>query len=250
MTLADRIDYTIRRSTRARHVWLRVSPVGELVVVLPVGYDSRRVPALLKEKRKWIERTTSRVRAASADSNVLEHKPVPDSVRFEATNEKWVIHRRPTSSSLTTVRERDEGVLEIVGNTADADACRRALRRWLVRSARTRLVPWLVALGTELGFRVGRVSIRSQRTRWASCSRKRDISLNTRLLFVNTELARHVLLHELCHTRHLNHSAKFWSLLSRHDSDFARHRRELKEAWGRTPLWLLDGPERPPSSVD
>ena len=64
MTPADRMDYTIRRSTRARHVWLRVSPAGELVVVLPVGYDARRVPALLKEKRKWIERTRSRLLAA------------------------------------------------------------------------------------------------------------------------------------------------------------------------------------------
>lgn len=71
-----------------------------------------------------------------------------------------------------------------------------------------------------------------------------------RLLFVKPGLARHVLLHELCHTGHMNHSEKFWSLLTRHDPDCVRHRRELREAWGQVPAWLVDGPENGPMTVD
>ena len=220
------------------------------MVVLPIGYDARRVPSLLEAKRAWIERTTRKLRSAHVALNAGERGHVPERVRFAATNEEWTVQRRESVAARTTVREKVSGVLEIVGDTGETDKCREALRRWLVRSARSRLEPWVRELGTELGFRVGRVSVRSQRTRWASCSKKGDISLNTRLLFVQPELARHVLIHELCHTRQLNHSARFWSLLTRHDPDCARHRRELKEAWGQVPEWLIDGQVQGPPTVD
>jgi len=244
------MEYTIRRSSRARHVWLRFSPGGDLVVVLPVGYDARRVPSLLKERRQWVEKTEARLRQRRSEAEARQRVSIPESIQFSATGEEWIVRWCSCPKRRTAVRETSDGVLEVVGNTVDMNACCDALRRWLVRAARKRLEPWLRELGEGLGLRVGRVSIRSQRTRWASCSRKGDISLNVRLLFVKPELARHVLLHELCHTRHMNHSDKFWALLTRHDPDCLRHRHELRESWGLVPPWLLDGPARGPKTVD
>jgi len=244
------MEYTIRRSSRARHVWLRFSPAGDLVVVLPVGYDARRVPSLLKERYEWVEKTEARLRQRRAEAEARQPTSIPESIQFAATGEEWIVRWCSCPERRTTVRETSDGVLEVVGNTDDMSACRDALRRWLVRAVRRRLEPWLRELGDGLGFRVGRVSIRSQRTRWASCSRRGDISLNVRLLFVKSELARHVLLHELCHTRQMNHSDKFWALLTSHDSECLRHRRELRDAWGLVPAWLSDGPANGPMTVD
>jgi predicted metal-dependent hydrolase len=233
------MEYTIRRSTRARHVWLRFSPAGALVVVLPAGYDARRVPALLKEKRTWLEKTARRLEERRGDTEAQVSATIPMSVKFMATGEKWTVLRRPSPAQRHTARETSHGVLEIAGNSDDTNACLTALRRWLVRAARKRLEPWLRQLADENGFRIGRVSIRSQRTRWASCSRRGDMSLNVRLLFVEPELARHVLLHELCHTKHLSHSKRFWSLLGQYDQEYVRHRGELKAAWRQAPSWLI-----------
>jgi len=244
------MKHTIRRSNRARHVWLRISHDGELIVVVPVGYDASRVPSLLEEKRLWIERASSRLRAQSAGWPADDLVTVPRTIRFEATGEEWTIQHRSCATERTTARVTGDGVLEVRGEVGHTHVCREALRRWLSRAARARLEPWIRQLAVESGFRVGRVSIRSQRTRWASCSRRGDISLNTRLLFVSPELVRHVLLHELCHTKHLNHSEKFWSLLERHDPACARHRLELRAAWGQTPSWLFGRNGANPKEAD
>jgi len=244
------MEHTIRRSNRARHVWLRISRDGDLVVVVPVGYDASRVPSLLEEKRLWIERASSRLRAQSAGWPADDRVALPRTIRFEATGEGWTVQHRSSTNRRTAARVVSDGVLEVRGEVDQTDACREALRRWVVREARVRLESWLRQMAVESGFRVGRVSIRSQHTRWASCSRRGDISLNTRLLFVTPELVRHVLLHELCHTKHLNHSSKFWSLLERHDPDCARHRLELRAAWGQAPSWLYGQNGAGPSEAD
>lgn len=244
------MEYTIRRSNRARHVWLRFSPAGTLVVVLPAGYDAGRVPALLQEKRGWLEKTAARLRVQRAKVEEQASATTPATVRFLATNEEWSVVHGPATLKSHTVRETGDGVLEILGDPDDTGACLSALRRWLVRTARTRLEPRLRQLAEENGFRVGRISIRSQRTRWASCSRRGDISLNVRLLFVEPELTRHVLLHELCHTKHLSHSKRFWSLLRQYDRDCVQHRAALRAAWRRVPSWLSGWSATGTGSVD
>jgi predicted metal-dependent hydrolase len=82
-----------------------------------------------------------------------------------------------------------------------------------------------------------------QRSRWGSCSPKLKISLNASLLFLPPHLVRYVLVHELCHTRHLDHSRRFWSLVARHEPLHKDRRRELAALRYEVPGWVH---ERPP----
>lgn len=82
------------------------------------------------------------------------------------------------------------------------------------------------------------VVIRAQRSRWGSCSAKGDISLNYQLLFLPRELARHVLLHELCHTVELNHSARFWRTVHRFEPELERMRKDMRRSWSHVPAWV------------
>jgi len=95
----------------------------------------------------------------------------------------------------------------------------------------------------QRGFKFGRVLVKSQRTRWGSCSRRKTISLNLKLLFIPQDLAQYVLIHELCHTVHLNHSQKFWALLTRHEPDCKNKEKELRSAGRFVPAWI-DAKER------
>lgn len=87
-------------------------------------------------------------------------------------------------------------------------------KRLLPEKARGYLIPMLARLSkdTELEYRC--VRIKWQRTVWGSCSSKGSINLSARLIFLPPELVRYVLIHELCHTKHLNHSASFWRLVA------------------------------------
>jgi predicted metal-dependent hydrolase len=111
------------------------------------------------------------------------------------------------------------------------------LSRWLVREAREYLVPRLQQLALHTGLRFRAVQVRRQRTRWGSCSRYGDISLNAKLLFLPPALADYVLLHELCHTVEMNHSKRFWAQVARYCADYRAQDAALREHWHCVPRW-------------
>ena len=133
-------------------------------------------------------------------------------------------------------------MLTLRGRVDDDAACRAALQRWLGRRAREVLEPVVEELAGELGYPYARLSVRNQRTRWGSCSRRGTISLNCQLLFVSRELVRYIVVHELCHTQHFDHSARFWALLRRHEPACDRLRREVRAAKRSVPGWALASP--------
>lgn len=231
------IDYTVRRSPRARHVWLRFDREGQLVVTIPRRFAAGRVPAIVQSHIDWIERTRSRVEARRRRLRAEPPPSLPEAISLPAIGREWKVEYRSTPSSCLTVNERGD-VLVLSGPVGDASRCREALLRRLRRVAHAHLSDLTGRLACENGFNPGRVVVRAQRTRWASCSRRGTLSLNVRLLFIPPELARHVLVHELCHTKHMDHSSRFWACVARHDPDWREHRRRLRAAWHSVPRWL------------
>ena len=82
--------------------------------------------------------------------------------------------------------------------------------------------------GKTYGFEFNRVSIRNQRTRWGSCSRKGNLNFNYRILMLPQHLADYIIIHELCHLKELNHSSKFWNLVAQVMPNYLERRRELR----------------------
>lgn len=87
-----------------------------------------------------------------------------------------------------------------------------------------RLVHW----NTFYGFEYKRVSVKNQSSRWGSCSRRKNLNFNYRILFLREELRDYLLVHELCHLGQLNHSKKYWDLVAKTIPDYKRRRNELK----------------------
>ncbi|MHB9149533.1 MAG: M48 family metallopeptidase [Thermoleophilia bacterium] len=129
------------------------------------------------------------------------------------------------------------GRLLVSGAVGHPEACRAALRRWLSRKARIHLVALLAGVGQEEGLSYSTVTVRGQRTRWGSCSRRGAISLNRHLLFLPPRLVRYVLLHELCHTVRPDHSPRFWEEVRRREPQAERLRKELRVAGRCVPRW-------------
>jgi predicted metal-dependent hydrolase len=138
------------------------------------------------------------------------------------------------------VRLAGEGCLLITGDIEDGRAVARALQRWLQELAQAELTREVTQLAQQHGFHFGRVQIRRQRTRWGSCSVAGTISLNMSLLFQDPAVLRYLLIHELSHTRHMNHSARFWALVQSLQPDYRRLDRELLRGWQRVPGWVFN----------
>ena len=157
-------------------------------------------------------------------------------MEFPATGERWGVEYR--SGASPSVRARVSGDLLVVqGAVEDAEACLAALRRWLHRAAGERLLDWLAEESARTGLAYTRGTVRGQRHRWGSCSSSGSISLNRCLVFLPPELARAVILHELAHLRHANHSKAFWRELAALDPHAASHRKAIAHAWDAVPPW-------------
>jgi len=115
---------------------------------------------------------------------------------------------------------------------------RGALENWLKKKARRHLGKWLQAISFDLNITYTNISIRGQRTRWGSCSEDKEINLNYKLLFLPHNLVEHVLTHELCHTKELNHSKNFWALVGSYDKNYRVNRKLLHDAHQYLPKWL------------
>ena len=122
---------------------------------------------------------------------------------------------------------------------ADDAAARALLHGWLKRAAAERLAPPLLQLAQELKYPVERVVIRCQRTRWGSCSTRGTVSLNCSLVFLRPDVVRYLFVHELAHTRHMNHSASFWRLVESLEPDYRRLDRGTARRLAHVPAWVF-----------
>ena len=231
----DEAAYTIKESARAKHVRLLVSTRdGSVTVVIPKGFDRREIPEVLEHKRRWIERIRRKVAEHHAAADPDESGDLPALIRLRAIDEEWRVEYRTVRPPAAP----DRFALVIDGVIENADACRYTLSRWLRNKAGAHLRPWLTDLSARNDLPISRVAVRSQRTRWGSCSARSCVNLNQKLLFLPPPMVEQVMLHELCHTVHHNHSGNFWRLLESLSPNCRLLEAELRTAWRYVPAWL------------
>ena len=238
-------NYTVRESTRARHVCLKVTHRGQVEVVVPHGFDARRIPVLVRSKQAWIEATLRRIalrRDAIHNENANWNTggdALPAIITLPAISEHWqVIYTATDKPRVTLTVDAAHTRLTLRGNINDVHLCKTALRRWLVCKAQHHLTPWLGQLSNEKNLPFNQARVRSQKTRWGSCSRHKNININCKLLFLPAALVQCVLVHELCHTIHMNHSSKFWALMKKMQPDYAVLDTQLRKTYRWAPDWI------------
>jgi predicted metal-dependent hydrolase len=113
------------------------------------------------------------------------------------------------------------------------------LLRWLSRKAAAHLGERLDAVAGETGLDYSKLLLRRQRTRWGSCSATGTISLNVCLMFQRPEVVRYLMIHELCHRRHMNHSPRYWQLVESFEPEWRVLDKELLKGWRHVPAWVF-----------
>ncbi len=225
--------WRVRASRRARRLAIRILPGGVVEIVVPRGTRPRAVELFVSRHRRWIERTLDHYRpvsAAGADE-------LPDHVRFAATGQAFSVrHAGGTGRPRLTV---GEGSLVLAGASDRPAMLRHALQRFAMRAAHAALGPWLAGQAAATGLHYLRLQIRRQRTRWGSCSPSGTISLNACLMFQPPPVVNYLLIHELAHTRHMNHSRRFWRLVESFEPRWRELDAALSRGWREVPAWAI-----------
>jgi hypothetical protein len=222
------VPVEIREHARVRRLTVRVYPGGRVTVTVPKGTSPAQVQSFVTRHQDWISRKV-------AQFSLDEDDELPTSIELPSTGDTWIVHYRSGRPGFRVVADR---VLEIRHADEDREMAHRALAAWAIAEARRSLEPWLAAVSAETGLVYRDVHWRRQRTRWGSYSRSGTLSLNVAVLFQPPEVVRYLFVHELSHTRHMNHSARFWKLVESHEPDYRSLDRQLTEGWRLVPSWL------------
>ncbi len=237
--LADSLEYRVSENPRAKHVHLKLSWRGDLQVVVPKGYNRQAIPQVIAAKRAWLQRTRARLLQEAQALSPEFSEQRPRRIHLRCLNEVYGVSYQSACHTGIEITEQ-ERTLTVSGPICNAAACAHALRVWLRGKAQERLPPWLRQSSHDLELSFAKAIIRSQRTRWGSCSARKVISLNCKLLFLPKNEVRYLFVHELCHTRHLDHSARYWAMVESKMPDYRRFEEALRDAWRYVPRWAED----------
>jgi predicted metal-dependent hydrolase len=213
--VSEPIAYRVRRSTRVRRVRVAVDLERGVEVVLPMRTPERAAAAAVAELRPWIERRLEEVAAVRARlAEQVGWVPYLD--------ERLTLVEEP---GRTRVHRRGGELLVPTGN----DDRRAGLERWYRRAAREEVAGRLDRASAAAGLTYASLSIRGQRTRWASCAADGSMSFNWRLLLAPERVLDYVVWHEVSHLEIADHSPRFWALVERRCPDWREPAGWLRE---------------------
>ncbi len=193
------LPLAVVRSPRARRYLLRLNPDRTVRLTIPRGGSLAHGQAFLERNIPWLERAAARLAARPT---------LPREWRVGAE-----IHWRGDRVTVQALPGENRILLaaEIIPVADPAADLRPAIEHHLRRLAARELPPIVLEYARQHSVTVRRVQIRSQRSRWGSCSRHGAISLNWRILQAPLFVRDYLILHELMHLREMNHSSRFWA---------------------------------------
>ena len=230
-------DYTVRVHHRAKRLLLKITPFGEIQVVVPKRFNKRLVPEFIATHRDWIEKNLAKI-AQRHFSDPDGYAVIPTEIPLRAVNITVTVVREDRPDADVALHfDRESNTIYLYEKNDDIAG--KLLQQWLNATAKDILLPWLQGVSDELRLPFQKGSVRLQRSRWGSCSAMRHIHLNHNLLFIPPPLVRYLFIHELCHTRHMDHSPAYWHLVSSIEPQYQRLERELYRATQWVPLWAF-----------
>lgn len=230
--------YTLRTSARAKRIFLSISARRGLEIVLPLrkNHPAKAIDTLLLEKRSWIEKHLCLLKTETLPSKPLEK---PYLLNLPAIQQIFFFsYERNNKKHLKIKPSTSNNHFLITGPIDDLPKVFALLCKWLRVLAAKFFEPMLYPLSLEMGLQYQKLHIRSQTTLWGSCNTRGRISLNSKLLFLPPSVLRYIMVHELCHLRHMNHSKRFWQLVSHWDPNYKSHKQALRQAKTQLPAWL------------
>jgi len=219
------ITYTVKRSLRARHVRLEVRRQTGLMVIIPHSYKIVQLPGLLESKERWISSNLERFshfQSYSAKKKLRSGDTVP----YLGRDLELVTQENHTGAGGVTLQGNTlavspelfrNGILELT------------LEYWYRAEAAKLIGERAHKLSVQMGVSYKRITIRGQKTRWGSCSRKKNLSFNWKLLMAPEPVIDYVIIHELTHLEEMNHSKRFWELVAQHCRGWREYKKWLRQ---------------------
>lgn len=222
--------YVVRKSRRAKHINIKISRDNGLELVVPTRVAKRDALEFLYERIDWIEK-----HAVHLKSQVFDP---PFEINLQCLQRAVGVTYDFCDKVRAKIVSIDEYEICYVGKQ-NQELIQAKLIAWTKKQIKEFLLERLHAISQQTGVDYSQATCRDQKTLWGSCNHKKAISLNYRLAFIPPAVVDYVIVHELCHTIHMNHSKKFWCLVESFMADYKQKEKALKLAQKCVPDWYL-----------
>ena len=217
-------EIRVRFHHQARGIRFKLSPKGELVASAPPRTPMMVIKLAAKRSRRELKKFLDEHRQ---DRTYQDGQKIGQSHKLNIAKSE-----NASAISVKTKTSNISVTIPVEKNSTDIEvqrAIQAAVIKVLKKEAKVYLSRRLEVLSQRHGYHYEKIRFTHTGTRWGSCSTTGTISLNIALMMLPLELIDYVLIHELCHTKQMNHSSKFWSLVEKADPLFRSHRQRIKK---------------------
>ena len=223
MTLNELPEIKIVRHARAKCLRLRVDST-QIRLTAPVLCSKRKIQNFIDQAEEWLLKTWQQ------QTQNIQQETLPTELKlFNLDQPLQIVYQTQKQSFIF-----DEVKNQLLISDRQPQ---QYLKAFVITYAKQHLPLYLEEVSQESSLSFGKCTIRQPKTRWGSCSAKHDIMLNSGLVLFPEHVTRYVCVHELAHTRHFDHSPRFWAEVHKHDENFQQHRKILKTT--PMPYWWL-----------
>jgi len=227
----QQIPISIRKSDRARRLTLRLhAEDGTFELVVPKFVMKFEINRFLKIHIPWIEKQWSTI------EKQISKRPKPKYETgdiFYYYGEQVSLQVRPTEKKRPSIRVRgDKMIINLYYKISESDGkklIKKTIEQFYKKKAEEVIHDRLQHFNEYYGFKYNRVTLRKQKSRWGSCSDRKNLNFNWKLIMAPIEIIDYVVVHEMCHLKQMNHSSKFWNLVAEKMPDYKELRKWLKD---------------------
>lgn len=230
-----KVFFSFRRSKRARRLRLQMDNNGKFELIAPSFTTRGSIDRFLKVHAGWIEKQWVKIERQKERRPDFLYQTGDTYYYF---GEPIQLTIQPVDRKRPTIKIRDNKMLVTlnrhVSRTEGVVMIKKAIEQFYRKKAEEVIHDRLQFFNEHYSFRYYRVTLRNQKTRWGSCSSAKNLNFNWRLVMAPIEVIDYVVVHELCHLKEMNHSARYWSLVE----EAVPHYKEVRK-WFRENHYLL-----------
>ena len=219
------MEYKLIRSKR-KSFGLEINKDGELLVRAPVNLKQSEIDRLLRDKKDWIEKK---------QKEILQHVSDKKEVSF-SEGDRFLVwgHWYPLEVVINPKRhkieiELKEKCIKIRMPMVNPEEVRKALEMWYRHMSNDFICKCVEHYDQCFSKSINNITIKEQKKRWGSCSSKGNLNFNWRLSMAPKAVCEYVVIHEMCHLVHMDHSKAYWKVVEQLDPNYKKHRKWLKE---------------------
>jgi len=225
----ENIEYSVIQSRR-KTIAISIDPHQKILVKAPVQISHDEIQKIVEKKAGWIVKKRK---------ELAKYQPQKEPQELADGRQLWYQGNPYVLQILTKADTKQEnsgrnvelsaGKLKVYTEQGQEAEVRQNLMQWYYEQAGQWICQRVEHYNEDLKEPVNRICIKDQKSRWGSCSSKRNLNFNWRIIMAPKEVADYVVVHEMCHLRHLNHSPEFWREVAGILPDYKERRKWLRE---------------------